>query len=138
MTATKTYHVADLFSVYSGCLLTLRGVEAIYDVVDFVTGQPHMTHQLPRAMEQTVGPELLRQHPWLADIETPDVSTEAEVTTWSAWAADAYGEMHDVQALPEGAYVGREPFAELREMAPDLPIISVGEPPADLDGGPRS
>lgn len=122
---TKQFHVADLVTITDGRLLSPRHMAAVYDVIDFVTGQPHMTHQLPRAMG-TVRPELLRQHPWLADVEIPDgLSRMADVKAWAAWAAETYGEMHEVEQMPDGAYVGRDPIAELREMAPDTPVIGV-------------
>lgn len=134
---SKTFHLGDLITVTTGRLVSPRRVEGVYDVVDFVTGQSHMTHQLPRASDE-VKPELLRQHPFLADITVPDdLGDETEVWLWLSAQVAEHGEWFEVDALPEGAYVGREPVAEFREMAANTPIIAIGEPPADLDGGPQ-
>jgi hypothetical protein len=62
MSETKRYHVGGLLSVTDGRLVSPTHINGVYDVVDFVTGQAHMTHQLGRACDQ-VKPWLLRQHP---------------------------------------------------------------------------
>lgn len=132
MPETKTFHLGDLLSVTDGRLVSPNHVGGVYQVVDFVTGQAHMTHQLPRASE-AVAPWLLRQHPWLADVvfdfEIPDGSSNDEarviVTAWLARATAVHGEFHEVEAMPFGMYVGREPIAEIKEMAPHMKIIEV-------------
>lgn len=52
-------------------------------------------------------------------------TTGLNVIAWLAVATAKYGEMHDVTAMPEGSYVGREPIAELREMAPHMVVLPV-------------
>jgi hypothetical protein len=51
------------------------------------------------------------------------------IMAWLSRVADAHGEYHDVEPMPFGMYVGREPIAELREMAPHAQIIGVEVPP---------
>lgn len=130
---TKEFHVGDLLSVVTGRLVSPDHIGGIYNVVDFMTGQAHMTHQLPRACDD-VKPVLLRQHPWLAEITVPEFSIPSDATGeeaerivlgWTDEVAAQYGAMHAVEALPFGAYVGREPISELREMAPHIEIIEV-------------
>lgn len=129
---TRAFHLGDLLSVTSGMLVSPNHIGGVYNVIDFVTGEAHMTHQLPRAAK-VVTPVLLEQHPWLADVEVPaNLSGEAEVIAWLAVATAQWGEQHEVTALPLGAYVGREPLAELREMAPHIQIIEVN--PEDFRG----
>jgi hypothetical protein len=124
----RSFHLGDLVSVYTGILVSPDRMGGVHNVVDFVTGGIHFTHQLKRACE-VVAPELLRQHPWLDDVDVPDdFASEAEVTAWLAVVATQYGERHTVTALPSGAYVGRDPLAELREMMPNAKIIEVEIP----------
>lgn len=133
---SKAFHIGDLLSVTTGILVSSDHIGGVYTVVDFVTGQSHMTHQLPRACDE-VKPELLRQHPWLADVTVPDFDIPAGTTRdeagrivfgWLEGVVAQYGAMHEVEPMPLGAYVGREPTAELREMAPHAEIITVEMP----------
>lgn len=132
---TRDFHLGDLLSITTGHLLSPRGVEALYDIIDFVTGVPHFTHQLPRGAD-AIKPWLLEQHPWLADVVVPEsaLDSEATVLAWLAPATAEHGETHPVRALPHGQYVGRNPLTELAEMAPNTPIIAVV---AEPDGGAR-
>ncbi len=124
MTA-KTFHIGDLITVVDGHLVSPDHIGGVYNVIDFVTGQAHMTHQLPRAALE-VTPWLLKQHPWLADITVPDsLGTEAAVKEWLAPVIERYGERHAVEPMPSGAYVGREPIAELVEMVGPERVIPV-------------
>lgn len=122
----EEFHLGDLLTVMTGRLLTPSGLPGVDHIVTYVTRQPHLTHQIPRALEE-IKPFVLEQHPWLAEIADPGdrLNTKAEVTAWLDKLVDERGEFHDLARMPEGQYVGREPLAELREMAPDVPIIVV-------------
>ncbi len=132
---TKRFHLGDLVSVTDGCLVSPSHLDGVYALVDFVTGQPHMIHQLSRASREVI-PWLLDQHPWLADVvvdlTVPDGATREEgwliVATWLEKATARWGEYHEVRPMPLGMYVGREPIAELREKMPDAQIIVVDAP----------
>ena len=129
--------MGDLLSVTDGRLVSPDHIGGVYNVVDFVTGEAHMTHQLPRACD-VVGPWLLEQHPWLADVEFDfDIPKGADrdqamavVMAWLEGVVAEHGEMHEVEAMPFGMYVGRELVAELREMAPHMQVV-----PIELSGG---
>lgn len=128
---TKTFHLGDLLSVTDGHLVSPDHIGGVYNVVDFVTGEKHMTHQLPRACD-VVKPWLLEQHPWLADITVPDdLRSKEAVESWLAVATESHGSFHAVEPMPFGMYVGREPIAELQEMAPHAQIIEVETGSAD-------
>lgn len=129
---SKSFHLGDLVSVYTGTLVSPDHIGGVYNVCDFVGGQAHMTHQLPRA-SQAIRPWLLAQHPWLSDVEVnldiPDGADRDEawliVSTWLGQATARWGEHHEVEAMPFGMYVGREPIAELQEMAPHARVITL-------------
>lgn len=121
---TRTFHLGDLVSVVTGRLVSPRLMDGVYDVVDYVTGQAHYTHQLPRACKE-IAPELIRQHPWLARVTVPEwVDNDESCARWLRRVTERWGTNHEVEPLPLGAYVGREPIAELREKAPQAEIIA--------------
>lgn len=128
----KMFHIGDLLSVTDGRLVSPNHIGGVYEVVDFVTGEKHMTHQLPRACD-AVRPWLLEQHPWLSDVvfdfEIPDGTPRDDammiVMAWLSGVAAEHGEQHEVRAMPFGMYMGREPIAEMRELAPHAEVISI-------------
>lgn len=127
---SKSFHLGDLLSVTDGHLVSPDHIGGVYNVIDYVTGEQHMTHQLPRACD-VVKPWLLDQHPWLADIKVPKgLSSKVAVMAWLAEMTPTVGEYHDVEPMPFGLYVGREPLAEARELAPQA-IIFGGDTPPD-------
>lgn len=128
------FHLGDLLSVVTGVLLSPDLIGGVYRIVDHVTGVAHMTHQLGRAAEE-IRPYLLEQHPWLKDVCPPADADPSDLMAWLSWAVGEYGEYHEVVPMEFGRYVGREPLAELREMAPHMPIIAVelGEKKDDRD-----
>lgn len=120
---TKTFHLGDLLSITDGKLVSPNHIHGVYDVVDFVTGENHMTHQLPRAAE-VVKPWLLEQYPWLADVTVPaGLNSKTKVYGWLNTITPTLGEYHEVESMPFGMYVGREPIAEAREMLPASAVI---------------
>jgi len=48
----KTFHFSDLLSVTTGKMLSTRGIEGIYDILNFMTNDNLSTHQLSRAMRE--------------------------------------------------------------------------------------
>lgn len=125
---SRAFHLGDLLSVTDGHLVSPNHINGVYDVIDYVTGVEHMTHQLPRAAGE-VTPWLVQQHPWLTSISVPGgMGSKDEVMSWLAGKAAEFGEFHDVEAMPDGVYAGRDPIVELREMVPDAQIVEVAVP----------
>ncbi|MEU0515611.1 hypothetical protein [Amycolatopsis sp. NPDC006125] len=132
MPETERFHLGHLLSITTGVMLSPDGVGGIYRIIDHTTGQPHMTHQLPRAAEE-IAPYLTEQHPWLAEITCGGFDNEADYHGWMDEQVARYGEWHAVTPMPPGQYVGRNPLEELREMAPGVPIIAVEMPEGGAD-----
>lgn len=133
---TEQFHIGDLLTVTTDRLLSPSHVDGLYRIVDYVTGVPHFTHQLPRGAD-ACKPHLLKQHPWLAEVTVPDwVDSQETVARFLAQVSASYGEYHDVEPLPFGAYVGREPLAEMEEMVGKDRVIPVVLPDNDSPGGP--
>src|SRR5689334_15322950 len=100
----QRFHLGDLLSVSTGKLLCPDGVDGLYRVLNFLTGDSLFTHQLPAAAE-TVRPSLVQQFPFLAHIQAPETfSDETAVHDWVAQQAIAYGEWHEVVAPPSSIW----------------------------------
>ena len=125
---SQKFHLGDLLSVTDGHLVSPDHIDGVYRIIDYTTGIPHFTHQLPRGAE-ACKPYLIEQHPWLSKITVPGtLRGESEVASWLAGSVAEYGEFHEVNPLPFGVYVGREPFAELEELVGKDRIIPVEIP----------
>lgn len=120
MTAKRTFHLGDVLSVTTGKLVSTRHIGGVYDILGFMTGEQLYTHQLPRACREAA-PEILRQHPELADIDPPTLTPE----TWRGWLDEMivrYGETRELTPLIDHEPV--DPMLELASMT-DKPIIQV-------------
>lgn len=110
---TKRFHLGDVLSITTECLVTNRHMDAIYDILNFMTGDNLFTHQLPRAARECK-PALLAQFPELAgiifDLKEP---TKESVAAWLAAQVAIHGEYRDVEALTSG-HVRIHPLEELR------------------------
>ena len=134
---TKKFHILDVLSVTTGRLLSPRGMDGIYDILGFMTGEDLFTHQLPRASD-VCKPYLLRRFPKLDSSKMRDMlvrltelvnamkTTGADksklkslVKGWiDPFVVDELGgvDMLDVEALPNTAYKSQDPVEELVAM----------------------
>src|SRR5262245_15740345 len=100
MSETRCFHLSVLVTATSGIFVCVGGIGDLYKLLDYMTGDSLMTHQLPLASE-AVKPDLLAQHPWLAEIEGMDtVHDEATLTAWLAAVVPQYGEWHQCTPNP--------------------------------------
>lgn len=133
---TKRFHLGDVLTITTGRLVSLRHMEAVYDVLNWMTGDNLMTHQLPRAMDECQ-PHLLAQHPDLAGIEVPDFGDgpreqlEIAIADWLAEQVARFGEYREVAALADGDHTVIDPLEELAMNYPNIPVIGVVAPDTD-------
>lgn len=114
MTAVRAFDLGDVLTVTTGRLVS-RHMDAIYDLLDFVTGDNLFAHQLPRAMEECRGP-LLAQHPALTDVEVPDwpdSTTPEDIFGWVDSLRPTYGDALDVTPLDPADHTTIDPIIEL-------------------------
>jgi len=98
----RTFPLGHILSVSGDKLVSPDGIGAVYDLLGYMTGDPPMTHQLPRFAREC-RPHLHRQMPWLTEIDDSEVNGE----NWRAWLDDKierYGAEHEVEPLPTGAH----------------------------------
>lgn len=117
---TQEFHLGDILSVTTGKLVSPRLMDAVYDVLKFMTGVDHYTHQLPRACRE-VRPVIIAQHPALGSVTLDDVTTE----NWKDKLAEqvaVHGEW--LTLTPMAHYDPTDPLLELASMT-EAPIVVV-------------
>ncbi len=60
----KQFHLGDVLSVAIDRLVSLRHMDGVYDILNFMTGDDLLIHELPRASDECK-PYLLKQFPQL-------------------------------------------------------------------------
>lgn len=128
---SKRFHLGDVLSVTTGCFVAPSGIDALYELLNFMTGDNLFTHQLPRASEECA-PEILRQHPDLAEVRVPgEFDDEAAVWAWLQEQCERFGTWREITPLRPEDHTRINPLAELQMMRPGMPVIEV-----HVDGAP--
>jgi hypothetical protein len=123
MTDTRDFPLADILSITTGRLLSHRHMDGVYEILNHLTGDNLMTHQLPRAAE-TCRPALIAQHPFLVDLTVAEDMPVPELLAWLAEAETKHGASFPV--TPLAVWKRRNPIAEAVEMfGPDrvIPVV---------------
>lgn len=124
----RDFHIGDILSVTTGRLVSPTHMEGVYNILNFMTGDSLMTHQLGRAAGQCK-PHLLTQHPQLEEVDASGVNEK----NWKGWLgrqAVKYGAELPVEALPLKDRVVLDHIKELEDTYPGKKIISID--PEDL------
>jgi hypothetical protein len=128
---TKEFHLGDILSITTERLVSPRRIGGVYDILNWMTGENLMTHQLPRASRECGGP-LLAQHPDLAAVPVPDQfgdgsgeSARLAVETWLAEQVAVYGETREVTPLHPDDHTHIDPLTEIAIVAPHMQVIPV-------------
>lgn len=122
---TKTFHIGDILSITDGHLVSPRHIEGVYDILNWMTGESLMTHQLPRASRECED-TLRRAFPDLAEIQVPDgLNSEGKVRTFLASLTSKYGTHRDVPRLDPLDHTHIDPIEELVLANPNATVIVV-------------
>ena len=65
----RQFHIGDVLSISTDRFVSTRGMDGVYDILKYMTGDNLFTHQLPAAVEKC-RPALLAQFPVL---ESPEL-----------------------------------------------------------------
>lgn len=134
---TKTFHLGDILSVTTSALLSPRGIDGLTDLLDWMTGERPLRHQIKRFAAECRGP-ILAQHPDLSGITVPGGLRDDEAgRSWFAEVIAEYGETREVSRLPGSDHTHIDPVTELLKVVPRAGIILVAgpdaEPPVDAE-----
>lgn len=92
------FHLGDILCVTTGRLVSLDGMDGVYDILNFMTNDSLSTVQLGRAATEAT-PYLYEQLPWLSEI-TPDLLDEVKdkesLHRVLALLTNKYGEFHEL------------------------------------------
>ncbi len=119
----RDFHIGDILSITTGALVSLRHMDGIYDILNFMTCDNLFTHQLGRATEQCK-PHLLQQHPQLEEVDAGGVNPD----NWKQWLeeqAAKYGVELPVAPLPLRNRIMKDPLKELEERVGRDKIINI-------------
>lgn len=123
---TKQFHISDVISVTSGRLVSKDHVDGVYNILNWMTGDNLMTHQLPRASRE-VEPFLKVQHPELAaEMPWDTINSRETADAYLETLYPKYGEYVAVAKIPAEDHTTIDPIDELLMIRPDAPIIVVG------------
>lgn len=124
------FHIGDILSITTGKMVSPSGMQGIYNILNYLTGEDLYTHQLPRAM-RVCAPHLLEQHPQLTEVQTTDSEiSESDFKLWLYEQMMMYGRMLPVEPLPKNVYQPMNPVEEaiwVRGSAEGIYVVEVDE-----------
>jgi hypothetical protein len=145
--ATKSFDILDILTITTGRLISPRHMDAVYDILNFMTNDDLMTHQLPRASDECK-PYLLAQFPELASVQAPNIKYHDELPRKQAQTAynvevEAWrdqvliglmhlSETYEIEAIPQDDHDRIDPIEEVKHMVGKDMVIKI-EVPAEPD-----
>lgn len=131
---TQRFHLGDILSITTGYLVAPGHIGGVHKLLDFLTGDQLLTHQLPAACE-AMAPVLITQFPELALIEAPAKFDDKEhVERWLAEQVAAHGEWHEVTAPPASVWGEHDALQEAIDLFGRDRVIVVQLPEGGEDG----
>lgn len=120
----KKFALGDVLSVTGNRLVSPRGIEGVYDVMNFLTGASLYTHQLLIARE-SCRDAILRQRPDLASADDSIVTPE----NWREWVAEQvsrFGAEVSLEPMDgDAADAYRDPVGDLERMVGKEKVIKL-------------
>lgn len=107
----KKFHVSDILCVITGNMVSIRGMEGLYDILNYMSGDNLHTHQLPRVMDECK-PYLIKQFPQLESVDVSMVNEDNFLSVIDE-IENKHGRYFEVEKLPDGAHKKINPIAEL-------------------------
>jgi hypothetical protein len=129
---TRRFHLGDILSVTTPKLLSPDGMDGVWALLEFMSGERLEIWQLMRVSGECSS-DLLRQHPALVDVQPPTGLDDADLMAWFAGQMSALGEWLDVAPLAAEDHTVIAPFDELLMTYPHFRALL--SPPARGIGG---
>lgn len=112
MGLTRLFSTGAILSITTD-IMCVREMNAIYDILNYLTQDNLFTHQLPRAA-RVARPWLVKQHPW-ALIPENDISGKNCLKLVQKFSKE-HGSNHAVATMPDGVWAHQNPVEELARM----------------------
>lgn len=122
---SRKFHLGDILSITTGKLVSPKGMDGIYGILNYMSGDDLFTHQLPRVSDECK-PKILEQHPQLSEVDASPVNLE-NYQQWLAEQVAKYGEYLEIQPLSRGSHEYKNPIEELEDKVGKEKIIVVGK-----------
>lgn len=109
----KKFHISDILTVITGKMVSIRSMDGLYDILNYMSKDNLHTHQIPRVMRECK-PYLIKQFPELGKVETnfENVSNNSILTLIGVIESEL-GSYFEVEQLPEGVHKYIDPVAEM-------------------------
>lgn len=107
----KKFHISDILTVITGKMVSIRNIEGLYDILNYVSNDNLHTHQLVRVMEEAK-PYLIQQFPQLENVDISGMDDENLLTRIEDIEKE-HGSYFEVKRLPEGVHDYINPVAEM-------------------------
>lgn len=133
MGPTRDFHIGDILSVTTGKLVSLRHVDGIYDLLNWMTGESVFTHQIPR-ISREARPVIIAFHPQLQ--QASDEANEVNGDNWRSWLDTwiaRYGETLPIPKMTIAEHERIDAISELGEYFHPDNIIVVPTPATPED-----
>lgn len=107
----KKFHISDILCVISGKMVSIRNMEGLYDILNYMTDDNLHMHQLPRVMDEC-RPYLVERFPQLESIDVSGANDSNLLTIIERIEAE-HGSYFEVNRIPEEAHKKINPIAEM-------------------------
>lgn len=124
----KEFDLGTVLSITHDRLLAPKGIDGVYEILNYMTNSELWTHQLPNAARKCA-PVIFGQHPWLRDVSVDGIVHDNWQERMAALKA-AHGDTVALEPLPPDDHLTTNPFRDLPEGVPVIPVIVDGETPA--------
>lgn len=111
---TRHFTLAQILNITTGIFCS-DDFGDVYDVLNFMTSDDLMTHQLPRAGEK-VKPYILNRHPQLKAITQDMLYKKPDVKQIVKRLTQTYGNSFGLYPIDDSEYAPKEPMQELMDM----------------------
>ena len=107
----KKFHISDILTVITGKMVSIRNMEGLYDILNYMTNDNLHAHQVIRVMDECK-PYLVKQFPQFNQINIEGLNDDNLLSRIEEVEKE-YGSYFEVERLPEGAHEYINPVAEL-------------------------
>lgn len=125
MNDRRDFHIGDILSITTGCLVSPKLIGGVYEILNWMSGESLFTHQLPRVGREAA-PILLAMYPQLADAQAEaEAVTSSNFDSFIAKMVARYGVTLPVPKLNEDQHERIDAVSELAEKVHPSKIIVV-------------